>query len=81
MKLEAGKKYVLKSGQVVGPMYDELQEDGETFLYMSNNLVDGYLPMWFEDGKADFFSNPKNNYPEHDILGEYVELEKLDESL
>lgn len=73
MKLEAGKKYVLKSGQVVGPMYDELQEDGETFLYMSNDFVDGFSPVWKEDGKADFFMYSPN-YPEHDVLGEYVEL-------
>jgi len=69
MKLEAGKKYVLKSGQVVGPVWKD--DDG---IYMSEDNVEGYLPMWLEDGKADFFSNPENNYPEHDILAEYVEL-------
>jgi hypothetical protein len=69
MKLEVGKKYVLKSGQVVGPMYD----DGDG-IFACDGLIDKFYPMWKEDGKADFFTNPKNNYPEHDVLGEYVEL-------
>jgi len=73
MKLEAGKKYVLVSGQVVGPLWDELQDDGVTYKYMSRDTVDDYLPVWEEDGSADFFVWSKNN-PEHDILAEYVEL-------
>lgn len=73
MKLEVGKKYVLVSGQVVGPLWDELQDDGVTYKYMSRDPVDGYLPVWEEDGSADFFVWSEN-YPEHDILAEYVEL-------
>jgi hypothetical protein len=69
MKLEAGKKYVLKSGQVVGPMYD----DGDG-IFACGGLIDFFFPMWKEDGKADFFTDPEDNYPEHDVLGEYVEL-------
>ncbi len=69
MKLETGKKYVLVSGQVVGPIW----YDGEG-IYMSNDHVDGFLPMWFENGKADFFSNPEDNFPKHNVFAEYVEL-------
>lgn len=72
MKLEAGKKYVLASGQVVGPLFDELQEDGETYLYMSFDNVDNYMPIWKEDGKADFFVW-SDNFPEHDIVKEFDE--------
>jgi len=67
MKLEVGKHYVLKSGQIVGPLYD--MEDG---IFGSSDYVDRFLPMWTEDGKADFFTNPENNYPEHDIVAEFV---------
>ena len=69
MKPEAGKKYVLKSGQVVGPLWRD-----EGGVYMSNDFVGGFLPMWKEDGEADFFTKQEDNYPEHSVLAEYVEL-------
>ena len=72
MKLEVGKYYVLKSGQIVGPMY-YVGDDSDGF-FESHDMVDRFYPMWKENGKADFFTNPENNYPEHDVLGEYVEL-------
>lgn len=71
MKLEAGKYYVLKSGQVVGPMFEEVGE--EETLYMSNDIVDGYLPVWKEDGSADFFMYSKN-YPDHNVQEEYEKV-------
>ncbi len=74
MKLEAGKKYVLASGQVVGPLWDELQEGGVSYKYLSNDVVGGYIPIWNEDGSADFFSNPEDNFPKHNVFAEYVEL-------
>ncbi len=67
MKLEVGKKYVLKSGQIVGPVHD----DGDG-IFVCGDIVDKFYPMWKEDGKADFFTNPENNYPEHDIVAEFV---------
>ena len=73
MKLEVGKKYVLRSGQVVGPLYSEVSQ-GET-RFMSDDRVDIYFPIWLEDGTADFFANPKDNCRDHDIVKE------LDESL
>lgn len=72
MKLEVGKKYVLASGQVVGPLWDELQEDGVTYKYISRDTVDGYLPVWEEDGSADFFVWSAND-PAHDIVKEFAE--------
>lgn len=72
MKLEAGKKYVLASGQVVGPVWDELQEDGVTYKYLSTDFVDGYMPVWNEDGSADFFVWSEND-PAHDIVKEFDE--------
>ena len=71
MKLEVGKYYVLVSGQIVGPMFAEVGE--EETVYMSNDVVDCFMPVWKEDGKADFFVYSEN-YPEHDVLSEYVEL-------
>jgi len=70
MKLEVGKYYVLASGQVVGPMFDEVNE-WET-LYMSNDNVDGFMPVWKEDGSANFFVWSEN-YPEHNIVKEFDE--------
>lgn len=67
MKLEAGKKYVLASGQVVGPLFvDSLDA------YMSHDNVDGCMPIWKEDGSADFFMWSEN-YPEHNIVKEFDE--------
>ena len=70
MKLEVGKYYVLASGQIVGPMFDEVNE-WET-LYMSNDNVDGFMPVWNEDGSADFFVWSENN-PAHNIVKEFDE--------
>ena len=70
MKLEVGKKYVLASGQVVGPLFDEVGKK-ET-VYMSNDMVDGYMPVWKEDGSADFFQWFENE-PEHNIVKEFDE--------
>jgi hypothetical protein len=28
--------------------------------------------MWLESGKANFFSLPEHNCPEHDIVAEFV---------
>lgn len=70
MKLEVGKKYVLASGQVVGPLFDEIGKK-ET-VYMSNDMVDGYMPVWKEDGSADFFQWFEND-PAHDIVKEFAE--------
>lgn len=67
MKLEVGKYYVLASGQVVGPLFvDSLGA------YMSHDNVDGYMPVWKEDGSADFFKWSEN-YPEHNIVKEFDE--------
>lgn len=64
MKLEAGKYYVLASGQVVGPLFvDSLGA------YMSNDTVDGSPPIWKEDGSADFFVWT-DNVPKHNIVKE-----------
>jgi hypothetical protein len=41
MKLEVGKKYVLKSGQVVGPLYD----DGDG-IFVCGDSVGNFFPMW-----------------------------------
>lgn len=71
MKLEAGKKYVLVSGQVVGPVWDI--GDG-TFKAMDR--VDGFSPMWYSDGTPDFFFNPADNYPSHRVVKEFDESVK-----
>ena len=52
-------------------MFAEVGE--EETVYMSNDVVDCFMPVWKEDGKADFFVYSEN-YPEHDVLSEYVEL-------
>lgn len=70
MKLEVGKYYVLASGQVVGPLFDEVGKK-ET-VYMSNDMVDGYMPVWKEDGSADFFVWFENE-PAHNIVKEFDE--------
>lgn len=71
MKLEVGKKYVLASGQVVGPLWCEEDEKGN--IYMSGDAVGGFHPMWTEDGKADFFTRKEHNFPQHDIVKEFDE--------
>lgn len=55
MKMQDGKIYVLKSGQVVGPVFSEFDEVVEYTIFMSDDLVEGLHPIWREDGKADFF--------------------------
>lgn len=67
MKLEVGKKYVLASGQVVGPLWVD-----EVGAYMSNDIVDVFVPVWKEDGSADFFMWSEN-YPAHNIVKEFDE--------
>jgi len=70
MKLEVGKYYVLASGQVVGPLFDEVGESKT--VYMSNDNVDCFMPVWKEDGSADFFVWSENN-PAHNIVKEFDE--------
>lgn len=69
MKLEVGKVYVTQGGHVVGPLWSE--PDDESIFY-ADQTVDQFLPMWKEDGKADFFYNPEDNFPAHDIVKEFV---------
>ena len=69
MKLEVGKRYVLASGQVVGPMWKEVG-DG---LFMADQSVQGYAPVWLENGEADFFIKREGNDPDWNIVKELDE--------
>ena len=69
IKLEEDKYYKLRSGQHVGPLW----EDGG--LFFSYVRVDGYLPIWKKDGKANFFTRTKNISSEHDIVEEVLKDE------
>ena len=68
MKLEVGKKYVLQSGQVVGPMW---KDDNNYFL--ADQVVEGYLPVWFENGEANFFTKREGNDPNWNVVKELDE--------
>lgn len=68
MKLEVGKRYVLQSGQVVGPMW---KDDDNYFL--ADQVVEGYLPVWFENGEADFFTEREGNDPNWNVVKELDE--------
>lgn len=64
MKLEAGKYYKDRAGNTVGPM--EMGRYGEW--KVSSHSVDGYLPMYLEDGRSDFFWG--NQDPKYDLIEE-----------
>lgn len=66
MLLKENTQYVLRNGELVGPLY--LGITG--WLQVSNAKVDGsYIGIWKEDGKSDFFYY-SDQEPEYDIVSE-----------
>jgi hypothetical protein len=74
MKLEDGKTYLTRGGDVVGPLWSEPDSEREHgTAYFSNQRVDNYLTVWLEDGTADFFGMGFESDPDWDIVEELVE--------
>lgn len=69
MKIEEGKSYRLRSGEIVGPI--KLDVGGEwSVTHPVNHSYNGF---WTKKGKCSFFLTFDNSkYPEYDIVEEYV---------
>ena len=65
MRLEEGKYYRDRAGNIVGPMHRDT--DG----FYARHLVDGYYPIYLEDGTSDFFTTDQE--PQYDLIEEVDE--------
>lgn len=88
IRLEPGKRYVLRNGTITAPMQEGDEPGSIADRFYTDERIDDLAPMWREDGRSTFFSNQGDNYGginEHgglietvgwsiyDIVGEYKE--------
>jgi hypothetical protein len=64
MKLEAGKSYRMRNGEVV-----KITRFFSEVWWASQIVSEGYEGMWYDDGRADFFG-PKLSSARFDIVEE-----------
>ncbi len=62
MKLEVGKYYKDRSGNIVGPM------ENNSGWEVNAHTVDRFYPMYLEDGTCDFFVSGSD--PAYDLIEE-----------
>lgn len=69
MKLEQGKRYVMANGEITGKMIETWLND-----FITKELVDGYMPIWESDGRANFFQSCDD--PENESFNIVKEFEQ-----
>ena len=86
MKLEAGKRYKMRNGGITAPVQRDDDAD-KCICFETVEKIDGFFPMWREDGRSSFFSaggdylGRSEYYPNvvsngdsiYDIIEEYTE--------
>lgn len=59
MKLQVGKRYRMRNGAITGVMKEDpgfMAQDNPDRFY-TKEQVDGFCPMWREDGRSMFFTS------------------------
>ena len=71
--IEAGKRYRLRNGHVTGVMMERTSLKPDPDRFHTDEAVEGFAPMWREDGKSTFFRNRGDSTEEYYIVEEFTE--------